>query len=343
MLYRFVTLLVFLLIFPLAAQAQDDPTPVCGDGVCEGAEADDPNACPSDCLEYDLPEQGAFEVPTAPGRYIRALEHDGQTRIYMLMVPPSYEPPAPLILVFHGSGQTARSFVGQRENDFFNNAGGAVMVFPQSTVLAAQDRPAWNSRGADFESDLDLPDDVGFALALIEHLAAGLRIDASRVYAVGFSNGGQFTQLLVSQHPDVFAAGASVAGGIGYPDDNEAEAPDLVLPPLAADGVPMMIVNGRQDPVRPWEGGRNRNGLWTAPVDFQVIYWLESNRCSQNPTTATNEAGTVQRQIYANCETGAEVIFIGLSEMPHQWPDGGRGYDFNANHEVLAFLLAHQR
>ena len=55
---------------------------------------------------------GAVE-PLGPGDHSRAVQQDGQTRTYLLHIPPKYDPkqPTPVVLAFHGYAQDASVMV----------------------------------------------------------------------------------------------------------------------------------------------------------------------------------------------------------------------------------------
>lgn len=108
----------------------------------------------------------------------------------------------PVVLAFHGRGDTIRDFqyvnlhVAWRE---------AVVVYFQA--LDRDGLSGWQAeRGQDGDRDLKL---VDAALAALRKKYA---VDDGRIYATGFSNGAAFTYLLWAERPDVFAAYAVVAG-----------------------------------------------------------------------------------------------------------------------------------
>ncbi len=126
---------------------------------------------------------------------------------------PRNDAPAPVIFAFHGHGGSARqaaiSFhLHQEWPD-------ALVVYMQGlpTPGALTDpegkRNGWQNREGQ-QGDRDLH----FFDAVLATLKAEYRIDESRIYATGHSNGGGFTYLLWRARPDPFAAFApSAAGG----------------------------------------------------------------------------------------------------------------------------------
>src|SRR5690606_3108353 len=86
-------------------------------------------------------------------------------------------------------------------------------------------------------------DDVAFALALIDEISRRYEVDAARVYAAGFSNGGSMVFRLAAEAADRVAAAAPVAGHL------------WVAAPRPARPVPLMLICGSADPLNPLEGG----------------------------------------------------------------------------------------
>jgi polyhydroxybutyrate depolymerase len=110
---------------------------------------------------------------------------------------------APLVLAFHGHGDTNLSF---RHINLH-------IEFPEAIVVYFQGLPArdglsgWQrSKGQDGDRDLAMVD------AALAGLKKDFRFDDTRVYAMGFSNGAAFTYLLWAERPGVFAAFAPVSG-----------------------------------------------------------------------------------------------------------------------------------
>jgi polyhydroxybutyrate depolymerase len=111
----------------------------------------------------------------------------------------------PVILVFHGHG--GNMHFAARGMAMQNYWPEAIVVYPQGLptpgiILDREGKkPGWQ-REAGQEHDRDLKFVDGILVSLREKYA----IDENRVYATGFSNGGLFTYLLLSQRPNVFAA-----------------------------------------------------------------------------------------------------------------------------------------
>ncbi|HST29790.1 MAG TPA: prolyl oligopeptidase family serine peptidase [Chthoniobacterales bacterium] len=111
----------------------------------------------------------------------------------------------PVIFAFHGHG--GNMHFAARGMAMQNYWPEAIVVYPQGLptpgiVLDREGKkPGWQ-REAGQENDRDLK----FVDAILASLREKYSIDENRVYATGFSNGGLFTYLLLSQRPSVFAA-----------------------------------------------------------------------------------------------------------------------------------------
>ena len=111
----------------------------------------------------------------------------------------------PVIFAFHGHG--GNMHFAARGMAFQNYWPDAIVVYPQGlpTPGIVMDfegkKPGWQ-REPGQEHDRDLK----FIDSILATLREKYSIDESRIYATGFSNGGLFTYLLLSQRPNVFAA-----------------------------------------------------------------------------------------------------------------------------------------
>jgi polyhydroxybutyrate depolymerase len=236
-----------------------------------------------------------------------------------------------------------------------------ILVFPDSTV---DDRgTGWNN--FDPEPGEQYVDDAQFILDLIEHLAVTLNLDRQRIYAGGFSNGGQMVHYLAARTTNTFAAyaavGSSIGGGKG--GTNIVYTP----PPLEARSV--LIVNATNDCARPYWGGINDNGT-PQPAAIEAAYhWISNNVCVESPVELTNRyvinsndrpnfgndcpnfnpppnvwlTNSVIRTSWLGCTSSVEVTFVELTDGGHLWPDAADNVGFDANAEVIQFFLRHCR
>jgi polyhydroxybutyrate depolymerase len=174
------------------------------------------------------------------------LEFAGHLRRYFTVTPSGLAPGAPLILVLHGSGGNGGRVRAQSGHGFDE------LALSQGLVVAYVNgvKNHWNDARAaiDFATRREGVDDTAYLRALIDRLAASGTIDRRRVYAAGFSNGGQMVIRLLHELPS-YLAGAVVIGATHPAPENLTLRTDVVHP------VPVMLVNGTADPLAPFEGG----------------------------------------------------------------------------------------
>ncbi len=175
--------------------------------------------------------------PTYAGEQLRReWQVDGVTREALISVPDNAkDKPVPLVFAFHGHGgnmrQAARSFHIHTEWPE------AMVVYMQGLNTPGQltdpegKKPGWQKTVSD-QSDRDLH----FFDAVLKSLKDEYKIDETRIYSMGHSNGGGFTYLLWSARPDVFAAMA--------PSGSAALKLRGTLKPL-----PVLHIAGENDPL----------------------------------------------------------------------------------------------
>ena len=308
-------------------------------------------------------------VPTVPGMHTNRLLVSGRlTRTYRLFIPPGYNAtnaPAPLSVIMHGGGQSADLFAALHP-DLFPNAAtnGMILVLPDATPRDGVLN--WNnSELRPYETDID---DVQFILDLVNVLKCSLNIDNLRVYAGGFSSGGQMVHQLGEKTTNVFAALASVGASIASSQDTNTP---LVMPPPSLEPYPILIVNATNDCTRTYYGGVNIDHSLQASVASAANYWVTNNGCTTNNVsyfvislvTNYNRVFRFQTECYlppvsnqnalvtnlavlahfAGCGSNKVVEVVSLSDGGHTWQDLDDNIGFDANSGVIAFFLQHAR
>lgn len=190
----------------------------------------------------------ADEVPPPglPGVVARGvLEHRGLQRSWIAYVPASLQAVPDLVMVLRGSGSDgamARSGT-YYSFDVLAERNGFIALYPDGF-----DRH-WNDcrAGAGYRANLQDIDDVGFLRQLVAQMVGRYGVNPGRVFATGLSNGGHMVYRLAYEAPDLIAGAAPVIANLPA-DDN------LDCDPLG-QAVPMMILNGTEDPINPYDGG----------------------------------------------------------------------------------------
>ena len=175
-------------------------------------------------------------------------------------VPSMTAKPLPLVIMLHGCEQTAPDFAaGTRMNQLAARHGFAVL-YPQQSLTAHPQRCwPWYKRSVQHGGD-----EVILIAGMAEKIIARHAIDRSRVYVAGLSAGAALAQTLALRHPHLIAAVASHSGPAFGVADSRMQAFSVmqhgghhVVPTIQAlladspgfPGMPVLILQGRQDPV----------------------------------------------------------------------------------------------
>jgi polyhydroxybutyrate depolymerase len=234
---------------------------------------------------------------------IRTLQFGGQTRSYILHVPPSYTGkfPVPLVIDMHGWTSTAAMqalISGFRQK---SDEEGFLVAWPQGL------NNSWNAMDCCPPSFLSGVDDVGFIKALASEIATLGYIDPSRVYVTGLSNGGSMSHRLACDAADVFAAAAPVS----YPLDATTTRCDPVRPITVAH------FHGLNDMQVPYAGGGPFNDRFGGgafnfmPAQQSLTTWAQINACTD--TRQTLDLGGQNRcETFDTCAAGVHATLCSL-------------------------------
>ena len=232
----------------------------------------------------------------------------GEKREYLLYVPPAHDnsKPSPLVISLHGAGLWGAA---QREIsrwDAVADREGFIVVYPSG--VAGRGPRIWRADGG-----ANLTKDVRFISELIDTIAATHRIDPSRIFVNGLSNGGGMTFALSCTLANRIAA----VGMVG--------AAHLLRWDWCPDRrpVPMMAFHGTADRAAPYNGGTS----WVADQRFPSISgwtanWARRNGCAREPREWP-VAPDVVRIEYPDCADQAGVVLFRIDGGGHTWPGGG--------------------
>lgn len=160
-----------------------------------------------------------------------------------------------LLLAFHGSGQSAKNM--QSMAAFESASENYIVVYPQSKV------EEWNE-GCDCNKPHRLGiNDLVFVENVVDDVKAKYNIIDGELFAVGFSQGGLFTQNLMCNSSLKFAAIASVASPMSEQLSQRCEI---------VNHTNYMMVHGTNDQTLPFEGKTHSNfGLIPSRLAIEII------------------------------------------------------------------------
>jgi polyhydroxybutyrate depolymerase len=266
--------------------------------------------------------QDSLPPPAGPGTAEpTAREHTiavaGASRTYRSYVPPGPPEHWPLLVVLHGRGQSWQTVTGQTGFLPLARQRQAVLVFPDGIGRS------WNAGGGccGLAGRQRLPD-VAFVASVLVDALAHLPVDSSRVYLVGYSNGGKLAYRLSCAHPGLFAALATYGS-----------AP-LAACPAGTPPTPYLIAAGERDPILPFNGAPRAHP--PTPSIRVATGWLRAQDGCVGPPTEVSTGQLVQ-QDWMHCAGGTEVRSVVYTAAGHGWPSSP-----SVAKLMWRFLVAHR-
>src|SRR5688572_9415702 len=123
-------------------------------------------------------------VRLSSGQHEISLQHGNRTRLAIVRVPPAAAAGAalPLVFAFHGGGGEADGFRRSIGLDALADRAGFIAVYPYGTGALTRRLLTWNAGTSccGFAHDRQI-DDVGFTIALLDHIPAMTNVDMRRI------------------------------------------------------------------------------------------------------------------------------------------------------------------
>ncbi|MCX8226514.1 MAG: PHB depolymerase family esterase [Sulfitobacter sp.] len=242
-------------------------------------------------------------------------------------IPSNFPKNGPLVVVLHGSTQSANSYdIGSGWSTLADECGVALLFPGQRLANNLLGSFNWFETG-------DSHRDGGEPLSIrqmIEQVVGDHDVDPSRVFITGLSSGGAMTSVMLATYPEVFAGGAIIAGlpyrsatnmidalvrmnGYGSPSDHELDE----------------LVRGASESTGPWptisvwHGGSDET-VDSSNADSIVGQWQKIHNV-EGPPTRVETVDSFPRQVW--CDTDGRVViekYI-IGEMGHGTPISAEG------------------
>ena len=226
----------------------------------------------------------------------RQITSAGMKRDFLVSVPKGarQRERLPLILAFHGYKEDAQQL---RQHSQLEKAD-AVVAFLNGVDNAWAPAPYASTTG---EQDLAFVDDV------VAQLEGEFSIDAARVFAAGFSNGGGFAAFVGCQRPQEFTGVATVSGAF-YQRVSEG-----------CSQIPMKHIDfhGTADPVISYDGGERHETVYDSTHDMLEEAAVR-NHCAREEEVRLSDS--VVEATWDGCD--AALAHYRIESGPHVWPGG---------------------
>ena len=243
------SLAISLLFLAACSSAEGPERPAAGEPVADaGAPAPAPETVSEPAPPKDAGSDAAPPPPSGCGRAVsgvgalteRSLKALGKDRTFHLSIPAGYDPKTPhaLLFVLHGATDTTPQYM----RDWFPVEGGmtdVIAVYPQALVRTRPD----GSGGAVTRWDLYGDEDTAFFDAVLAEIASTHCVDRGKVFATGFSSGGNFAHQLACLRSSAVRAIGPVAGPGPFTD--KCGGPVAVWMTHDVDDQGLSVVRGR--------------------------------------------------------------------------------------------------
>ena len=309
------------------------------------------------CITSDPAWCDTSETPSKNTPIKQSIKVDGRVRNFLISLPAKPPSPAgyPVIYVLHGGGGTMRSSARMSQ---FHNTGVAknwIVIYPQG--IRNKLKANWNDGRVHTQPGIEsyaYIDDVKFILSILTELQEKHPINLQRVYATGVSNGAYLSHRLASEHAEIFAAIAPVIGSM-------AESVAQNFSP--AEPVSVLMINGTDDPLVPYEGGMSKFGKTNLgialPVEKVVQMWVKHNgnapqpQINMLPDNKPDDGCILEQYSYSGGPGSAEVVLLKAHGGGHTSPGdkqyapkkliGRTCYDIHASDYIVGFFAKHSK
>ncbi|MEZ7837730.1 MAG: T9SS type A sorting domain-containing protein [Flavobacteriales bacterium] len=264
-------------------------------------------------------------VSQAQGYISQTIQHDGLTREYSIYIPASYDGTTnfPLLFNFHGGDGVIADWQTTADMRPIADTANFILVYPQA-------RPD-PSDGSSLNWIPKVPgafDDVPFISALIDTIASNYQIDQNRIYACGYSLGGDMSFELGCKLSNRIAAIAPVARTM-------QANPNSFCSPVHPTGV--LTILGTDDFISPY-GGSVFGGIeYYISAAATHLYWATHNNCDATATMST-VSPSVERYTWSTASGCAYVEELKVIGGGHDWPGSFGNMTIDANIEIWQFV-----
>ena len=265
------------------------------------------------------------------------LSHNNFEREYFVYSPKNYDETikVPLMLHFHGGAGDIASAIGYSDMGSISDANGFILVYPQALPEPGSNKSGgvWTYKDSSVARDVD---NIGFVERIISTLISNYNVDEDRVYASGFSNGGEFVFELACRMSDKIAAVGVVARSMEI-------GVFTTCKPTYPVGV--LSIHGTKDD---YNGITFGGKIYYPSINDVNQFWVSHNdlntipKVIQLPDLAEYDGSTVEHYIWNNDDYIA-VEHYKIINGGHDWPGSWGNMDIDASSIIWNFVKRFSR
>ena len=278
---------------------------------------------------------GGAEDKMAPKKEI--INIDGKKREYYLSLPEDTSKPFPLIINFHGFLSHAIEQQEFSQMDNYAHLNGVGVIYPEGI------NKSWNI-GKDMMSE---ENDIGFVNALIDSVTSKYNIDSDRIYACGFSNGGEFSYELMCGLSNKIAAFGSVGGNFTINEERSCNV---------KREIPLIHIHGTKDKLAKYNG---YDEYYLSTIK-SVNFWVKHNQLDKMAVenikdNQKKDRTTVEKYTFYKDNSDTKVIHLKVVNGGHVWLGsptfdlfylkllfGRNNHEINSSKELVDFFLKYK-
>ncbi|MEV7903938.1 extracellular catalytic domain type 1 short-chain-length polyhydroxyalkanoate depolymerase [Streptomyces anulatus] len=281
-------------------------------------------AAPTGPMAAEARTAAALERVTAFGA------NPGNLNMYVHR-PPALPADAPVVVALHGCTQSAQMYSDNSGLDTFADRHGFLVVYAETTTANNANKcfnwfqPGDTRRGQGEAASIR---------QMVAHAATAYGTDVGQVHVTGLSAGGAMTSVMLAAYPEVFAAGAVVAG-IPYGCGVDVVSAFGCMSP-GKDRTPAAWAQAVRDAHPGFTGPWPRVAIWHGDNDPTVVprnadelrdQWTAVHGLGQSPDrTSTVGPNSTRRSEYLSAGGGSVVEVNRVPGIAHGTPvDPGAG------------------
>lgn len=241
----------------------------------------------------------------------------------------------PLIVALHGCNQDVSTISRQSGWNKLADDYGFIVIYPQQRFL---NNPSFCFNWYDEKDVSKYSGESGSIKQMIDFVCDSFSVDKSKIFAYGLSAGAAMTAALLADYPDIFNAGAILAGGPFMMATNPLNGVSAMVSPKHKSSKEwgelvlkqnigyknkyprVIIVHGKNDVIVDIKNSYELVKQWA--------YVLHTDTVPSKTIEAFANNKAIERKIYLNKQQQEEIIFYEITGLGHALAvDPGNAFD----------------